>query len=161
MTRALLTFTLAVITTGLTFLALVVAVAIILLLATCAAEPAFAAEGWEGGFKSSRPEGWRGVGHAEHHQHYRPLHNKIGTHCCDDGDCRPTTARWTGSGWDVMVNGHWMHLKADSHRVLDSEFLEKRGTPRWDTQAHVCVSPPEEKKAEPYILCFIEPEDTF
>jgi hypothetical protein len=102
-------------------------------------------------FQSQRPLGLRGVGHLEHHQYYNRLPvNKIGTHCCNDLDCRPTQARWIVDHWEVMVDGVWK--VALDHTILDQAYLQAHGTDRWDAQAHVCAG------ANGRIYCVIPPD---
>lgn len=123
------------------------------------------------GLVDPRPQGWYGVGHAEHHQHYSRLpQTPAGYSCCSsktDGECRPTQARfvpgpWTyhwgnqartqpQGRWQAMVDGQWMDVP--DGRVMDQAYLQSKGMDRWDEQAHVCAS-----KFSRSLYCLIPPD---
>ncbi len=90
------------------------------------------------------PEGYYGVGHENYHQLYKDMHNKVLTHCCNDGDCRPTTAKWnqTKGLWEAKINGKWQEIEPHKH-VIDAYGLTEF--------ASVCTS------AGGDIFCFIPP----
>ncbi len=83
-----------------------------------------------GGAWGGDPRGHHGAGHDEMHHWYKTLrHPKLGYDCCDGKDCRPTTARNSQRGMEVMVDGEWTVVPTDS--VV-------RATPP-DGRAHVCA----------------------
>lgn len=112
----------------------------------------------QGGF-SPRPQGYPGVGHAEHHEKYIGLTNKRGASCCSGIDCRPTQARWnaTANTWEAMVNGQWQ-LVTDGDVILDDAWLQQLGRPRWDSQAHVCAALKGNADGTHRIYCLIPSE---
>lgn len=86
--------------------------------------------------------------HSKYHQKYMKMHNQLGTHCCNDGDCRPTTARWNQSEgiWEAKLDGRWTKI-ASSRHVMDAYGLTDF--------AHVCAD------ASGYLYCFIPPNNGF
>lgn len=109
------------------------------------------------GFQSSRPEGHYGVGHDRWHHLYSRLRKMGGMRngepvwhsCCNGEECRPTSARYVGGGWEVMVNGVWRPV--DPKSIINSEALTALGIDRGElsSEAHVC--------AQANIYCVILP----
>lgn len=91
------------------------------------------------------PQGYWGVGHGQYHQQYMKMHNKLGTHCCNEGDCSPTQAYYDADRdqWVALVNGQPQWITADRH-VKDAYGLVG--------YAHVCTA-----KRSGKIWCFIPP----
>jgi len=71
-----------------------------------------------------------------------------GGSCCNNQDCRQATARYSGSHWEVLLEGEWVEVPPG--RVLDPAK-----TPNPDGMHHVCVSP------RRHIYCFMPGEAKF
>jgi hypothetical protein len=71
------------------------------------------------------PQGFRDPdGHMLYHKFYKQMHNQLGTHCCSDGDCRPTTARWDPEKkqWFALLDGVEVVIHPNLH-VIDAYGL--------------------------------------
>ena len=86
-------------------------------------------------------EGHFGVGHEKHHPYYYGLHNLRGAECCNDQDCRPTTAKYVEGKWWAKVDGEWRPME-DDRRTQEYPYS-------WNEEAHVCAN------KTGYIYCFI------
>ena len=90
-------------------------------------------------------QGIFGQGHAEYHQSYRRMENKLGTDCCSDGDCRPTRAVFDGETemWLACLNERPILIPSAVH-VKDafglSEFASICADPIFSTL--YCFVPP-------------------
>lgn len=84
------------------------AIALTFLIILLLAIPAFA-----------QPTGKWSEGHHLYHDKFKLMQNQYGTHCCGNGDCSLTQARWNGTGWEAMVEGRWT-LISDSRHVIDN-----------------------------------------
>jgi len=74
--------------------------------------------------------GMHGQGHDRLHSWYKTLRQPFtGYSCCDNTDCRPTTARVHGKTIEVLVDGEWTRVPFD--KIL------KRKSP--DLNTHVCA----------------------
>ena len=74
--------------------------------------------------------GVHGKGHGKLHHWYKTLRQPgTGYACCDDKDCRPTTARVRGRTIEVLVDGEWTRVPANT--------ILKRRSP--DLNTHVCA----------------------
>ena len=74
--------------------------------------------------------GSHGVGHSKMHHWYKTLRQPgTGYECCDQKDCRPTTARARGLHIEVLVDGEWT-------RVPPNTILEVQSP---DMNTHVCA----------------------
>src|SRR4051812_10019435 len=63
-------------------------------------------------------QGMHGNGHDKLHHWYKTLRQPdSGYSCCDNKDCRPTTARRQGEFLEVLVDGEWM--KVPSRTILN------------------------------------------
>ena len=71
-----------------------------------------------------------------------------GGSCCSNLDCRQTSARFTGAGWEVLLETGWVEVPPG--RVLDPQKNENP-----DGMHHVCVSPKQ------HIYCFMPGEAKF
>ena len=84
-----------------------------------------------GGAQAQEHQGMHGRGHDKLHHWYETLKQPLsGYSCCDNKDCRPTTARRQGELLEVLVDGEWM--KVPSTAILT-------GTSP-DTNTHVCAA---------------------
>ena len=94
------------------------------------------------------PDGKYGVGHMQYHQQYKRMHNQLDTDCCNNGDCRPTTARYNATTrmWEAKVDGEWRAMTPDRH-VKDAYGLTEF--------ASVCAG------KTGYVFCFIPPNSGF
>lgn len=108
-------------------------------------------------FKSARPQGYFGDGHAEHHDNYQGLRNGMGGSCCNGRDGRPTQGRWNAAteSWEAMVNGKWQTVPWPN--VLDDGVLSAQKRPRWDNQSHVFAGEHMRSDGTYTIYCFIPP----
>lgn len=79
------------------------------------------------------PQGHHGERHAEFHAWYNTLHDRNGTSCCHDRDCRPTQSRQHDGKIQVLVDGEWLDVPPDT-------LLNK---PAPDLGDHVCALPKE------------------
>jgi len=71
-----------------------------------------------------------------------------GGSCCNNQDCRQASARFTGNGWEVLLESGWVEVPPG--RVLDPQ---KSANP--DGMHHVCVGPKQ------HIYCFMPGEAKF
>jgi hypothetical protein len=114
--------------------------------------------GAQGAFQSTRPQGYFGEGHAEHHDQYFGMRNGMGGSCCDGSDGRPTQGRWNPNtdSWEAMVNGQWQAVPWPN--VIDDGVLARQGRQRWDNQSHVFASKHRRADGTYAIYCFIPGE---
>ena len=83
-----------------------------------------------GQVSAQEPHGVHGKGHGKLHHWYKTLRQPgTGYACCDDKDCRPTTARVRGRTIEVLVDGEWT-------RVPPNTILKRRSR---DLNTHVCA----------------------
>ena len=76
-------------------------------------------------------QGMHGHGHDKLHHWYDTLTQPdSGYSCCNDKDCRPTTARRHGEILEVLVDGEWMEVP--------SKAILERTSP--DMHTHVCAA---------------------
>lgn len=74
--------------------------------------------------------GMHGQGHDKLHHWYKTLRQPgTGYACCDNTDCRPSTARVRDGGLEVLVDGEWTIVPANT--IID------RLAP--DLNTHVCA----------------------
>ena len=79
---------------------------------------------------SDESHGKHGRGHDELHNWYKTLRQPgTGYECCDNKDCRPTSARLRETGVEVLVDGEW--TKVPPNTIIDI------APP--DLQSHVCA----------------------
>jgi hypothetical protein len=75
-------------------------------------------------------QGRHGDGHEELHHWYKTLRQPgTGHACCDNKDCRPTTARSRGKIVEVLIDGEWT-------RVPPKIILNETSP---DLNTHVCA----------------------
>ena len=112
--------------------------------------------GAQDSFMSKRPQGFAGEGHAEHHDKYLGLTNKLNGAGCSGRDCRPSQSRWNpnADACEVMVDGRWQLVPNDLV-ILDDAWLQHIGRPRWDQQAHVCASEYKSPDGTHRVYCLI------
>ena len=74
--------------------------------------------------------GMHGRGHAALHHWYKTLRQPgTGYECCDNKDCRPTSARVRESAIEVLVDGEW--TKVPPNTIVDVKPP--------DLNSHVCA----------------------
>ena len=74
--------------------------------------------------------GTHGAGHLKLHHWYKTLRQPgTGYECCDQKDCRPTTARSRGLYIEVLVDGEWTRVPPNT--ILDVQSP--------DMKTHVCA----------------------
>ena len=74
--------------------------------------------------------GMHGRGHAVLHHWYKTLRQPgTGYECCDNKDCRPTSARVRESAIEVLVDGEW--TKVPPNTIVDVKPP--------DLNSHVCA----------------------
>ena len=74
--------------------------------------------------------GYHGGGHEALHHWYKTLRQPgTGYECCDNKDCRPTSARLRGSTVEVLVDGEWSRVPLNT--IVDAKPP--------DLNSHVCA----------------------
>jgi len=74
--------------------------------------------------------GVHGLGHDKLHHWYKTLRQPgTGYACCDNRDCRPTTARVRAGAIEVLVDGEWTRVPRNT--------IVRRNSP--DLNTHVCA----------------------
>ncbi len=91
------------------------------------------------------PQGAHGDGHDKLHHWYRQLNDINGNSCCSGVDCRPTEARITRDGVEVLVDGQWTLVPPE--KILD------KASP--DLGSHVCSPLQPSHYPKGHIFCVV------
>jgi hypothetical protein len=96
-------------------------------------------------------QGHFGHGHDKWHKDfYEGLRYKdTNASCCNLADCRPTSVRYTGAYYEVMVDGVWTPVPPNAIQNVTAP----------DLGAHVCA-PKQEGTGRGVIYCVVLPPET-
>lgn len=99
--------------------------------------------------RAQNHEGHHGHDHAKLHPWYRTLMRPDvpGSSCCNEQDCRPTTAKLVDGKWIAKVDGEWI-------TIPESKINREESV---DTQAHVCAPLNKTHYPPGFVFCFVKP----